>query len=131
MIQIIIAALIAVGGFAIGVKWEAGIIAQRDAATVRALVAQTDKRRLDGDTAAEKHEAFKAAVAIREVVVEKEVERVVKNTVYSNICLDPDGLRILANDIAARDTPSQPAPTVPPAPRPDKSGWREHAQVGP
>lgn len=64
------------------------------------------------DVAATAHEVTRAAAAERERVVVKEVERVVQRPVYRNgVCLDDDGLRIIAADIAAR-TGGQPAPAL-------------------
>lgn len=65
------------------------------------------------DVAAVSHEKYKAAVAVREKAVAKEVERVVQEPVYRNVCLDDDGLRILAEDIAARAPAGQSAPGLP------------------
>lgn len=53
------------------------------------------------DRAAENYEAARASAAARDVVVTKEVYRVVSKPVYRNVCLDSDGVRILADDAAA------------------------------
>ena len=64
------------------------------------------------DLAANGHEKVKAAAKVREIAVEKEVERIVQNTIYRNVCLDADGMRIITSDIAARHIASKPAPAL-------------------
>jgi hypothetical protein len=71
------------------------------------------------DAASSKHEETRAAAIVRERVVVQEVERVVQNVVYRNTCLDDDGLRIIAADIAARHPGGQPAPAMRAASAPD------------
>lgn len=118
-------AAIAAAIFALGVA--AGIKAHSvmDRAALATELEQNAKeaaRRADRvDAAAAGHEQFKAAAAVREQVVIKEVERVVERPVYRASCLDDDGLRIIAADIAARRAAGQPAPAVPGAssPAPD------------
>ena len=81
------------------------------------LAAKDAARRAEhADTAAQGYEIVKANDEVRERIVTKEVIRVVQKPVYRNECVDADGLRILAADIAARTTTGQPAPTVRAAP---------------
>lgn len=84
-----------------------------DTAEVRREMQVLAQRSRSVDKAAADHEAFKARARVREVVVEKEVERVVERPVYRNVCVDPDGLRILSDEIAARAAAGQPARAVP------------------
>jgi hypothetical protein len=66
------------------------------------LAAQDARRRAEhGDTAAEQYEQGQAAQEARERVVIREVAHVVEKPVYRNVCIDDDGLRIIAADIAA------------------------------
>lgn len=127
--QLVIALAIFAAGAAGGIKWQIGVVAARDLKTVqdnaRALVRRVDQV----DKASAGHETFRAAASAREVIVEKEVERVVEKPVYRNMCLDDDGLRIIAADIAARTPGGQPAPAVPPAAEPGPAGWQERAAV--
>ena len=73
------------------------------------------RRAEHADQSAAGYETAKAADEVRERIVVKEVTRVVEKPVYRNVCIDADGLRILASDIAARTTPGEPAPTLRPA----------------
>jgi hypothetical protein len=66
------------------------------------------------DQAAQAHEDFKAAAEVRWRTVTKEVEHVVERPVYRNVCLDADGLRILADDIRSGASPSRDARTKAP-----------------
>lgn len=84
-----------------------------DTAEVRREMQVLAQRSRSVDKAAADHEAFKARARAREVLVEKEVERVVEKPVYRNVCVDPDGLRILSDEIAARAAAGQPARAVP------------------
>ena len=77
------------------------------------------RRAENADRASATYESAKDATQARERVVIKEVTRVVTRPVYRNECVDADGLRILADDIAARTAPRQPAPALPDAARAD------------
>jgi hypothetical protein len=68
-----------------------------------------------GDGAAVAHEATKAGMRRQDQILTREVERVVEKAVYRDVCIDADGLRILAADIASRRAASEPTPAVPPA----------------
>lgn len=130
--QLVIAIAIFVAGGAAGIKWQVGVVAARDLKTANDAALVKLRREEKVDLAANGHEKFKAAAGVREVQVIKEVERVVQeNTVYSNVCLDADGLRIIASDIAARYPSSEPAPTVPAAAEPGQDGWRKRTALEP
>ena len=116
--QLVIAIAIFVAGGAAGIKWQVGLVAARDLKATQDAALARLRRDEKIDIAAAGHERLNAAATVREITVEKEVERVVQNTVYSNICLDPDGLRLIAADIAARYPASEPAPAVPSAAQP-------------
>lgn len=103
LMQAVIAAIIFAAGAAGGVKWQLGVQARKDVATLRQQAAAIDVRRTDIHVAATKYEAIKTAAEVRERIVEKEVERVVEKPVYTNSCLDADGLKILSDDIKSRD----------------------------
>lgn len=108
-------------------EWRHGSI---EAARIRGVVAATDVRRLDINKAATKFEGTKAAAEVREIRIRDEVERVVEKPVYTNICLDDDGLRILRDDIASRHPGSQSKPTVPSPAHSDPANWQKRAGVG-
>lgn len=65
------------------------------------------------DRTSEAYLVGKAAAEVREVEVVKEVTRVVSKPVYLERCLDDDGLRIVAADIAAANARRGFAPAVP------------------
>lgn len=109
-------------------EWRHGAI---EAAKMRAAAAATDARRVDIHQAAVRYEVVKADAEIREIKIKEEVDRVVEKIVYSNVCLDDDGLRILSSDIAARHAGGQPGATVPSPASSDPANWQKRAAVGP
>jgi hypothetical protein len=70
-----------------------------------------------GDGAAMGHEADKAEIRTEFVTITEEVERVVEKPVYRDVCLDPDGMRVLSDAIRGAAPAGQPASAVP-RPRP-------------
>lgn len=70
--------------------------------------------------ASERLETQREQRGARERVVVKEVERVLEKPVYRNVCLDDDGLRILADDIAASNARRQLGPALPSASSPGR-----------
>jgi hypothetical protein len=113
LIQLVICAAIFAGGLATGIKWEIGIIAARDLKATNEAALVKLRRDEKVDAAAESHEQVKAAQAVREVIVEKEIAHVVQDVIYRNQCFTDDGLRIIADDLAARGATGQPTPAVP------------------
>lgn len=111
--QVVIAMALLVAGFVGGVKYHAGVTAQRDLAAQH----QTDKERgiklQRVDRAAVGLETDKAALRTEFLTITKEVDRVVEKPVYRNQCFDDDGLRLIATAIAGSSTTSEPAPAVP------------------
>ena len=92
--------------------WKAG----NDERNAIEQAAHDARRRVErADQAAGKFEDKRAATAVRWRTVEKEVERVVEKPVYRNVCLDPDGLRILADEIDRNPHSGEPAPAMPAA----------------
>ena len=130
-LQAVLAAIIFASGVAGGIKWHVGIVASRDLAASKEAFKKSELRTSAIDTAAVKHEQFKTRIEVREVQVLKEVDRVVEKPVYSNVCVDDDGLRIIAADIAARHAPSQPAPAVPAPAGAVKNRWQNHTALDP
>jgi hypothetical protein len=113
LIQLVICAALFAGGLATGIKWEIGIIAARDLKATNDAALVKLRRDEKIDAAAESHEQVKAVAAVREVIVEKKVQNVVKDVIYLNQCFTDSGLQLLADDIAARGATGQPAPAVP------------------
>jgi hypothetical protein len=112
---LVLAALLA--GFAGGWKvqdWRAGAN-ERDR-----LEAVDRQRRQDEkvvDVAATGHEKDKVQIRTEFIPITQEIERVVEKPVYRDVCLDADGMRLLADAIQPRAAASQPARAVPgPAP---------------
>ena len=130
-LQAVLAAMIFATGAGAGVKWHVGIVASRTLAAQNEAFRKTELRSSAIDTAAVKHEQFKTRVELREIEILKEVDRVVEKPVYSNVCVDDDGLRIIAADIAARHAASQPAPTVPAPTGAFKNRWQNHTNLDP
>lgn len=105
-------AIFAAGG-AGGVKFHAGLIAQRDLAA-QEVSAKEQARRIDKiDVAAAGHEADKTKLRTQFKTIIQEVDRVVEKPVYLNNCIDDDGLRIIRAAIATPAAASEPAPAVP------------------
>lgn len=87
-----------------------------DAQEKERLEQAAEKRRIDAktiDTAATGHEADKREIRTEFLTITQEVERVVEKPVYRDVCLDADGLRVLADAIAPRAAASEPARAVP------------------
>lgn len=99
-------------GAAVGFKFHAGLVAERDLAASKIEKKNEDVQRTRGDKAAASHESFKTKAAVRDRIVQVEVDRVVEKPVYLNQCVDDDGLRILAADIDARAVAGVPARAV-------------------
>lgn len=71
-------------------------------------------RERKADVAAVGHEDFKERERVVYQTITETVDRIVDRPVYSNVCLDDDGLRALNAAIGGRaDDPGKPAPAVP------------------
>jgi len=110
--KLILLLVVAVAGFAAGVRWQIGIVAARDLKQVqdnaRVQILRADR----ADQAAERHEKTKTRVEIEYREIEKEVERV--RIEYRDVaCLIGDGLRVAQRSIAAANAAAGfPAPAV-------------------
>lgn len=109
----IFAAVASVLGFLAGWNVQAW---RYQAAQADALQAQADKKdenATTADTAAQAHEADKAATRVEFRTVYRDVEKIVERPVYRSQCLDADGLRALSRAIgASAPAASEPAATV-------------------
>ena len=112
-IQLIIALAIFAGGAASGVKFHAGLIAQRDLKAQEAIAKATAKKLDRIDAAAVGHEADKAKIRTEFLTITEEVERVVEKPVYRNICFNADGLRLIAAATGRSEGAGEPAPALP------------------
>ena len=113
-LQLVLALVIFASGGAAGIKWHAGVDAQRDLAAHEAAAKASQKHldRIDG--AAAGHESDKARMGVQIKTIIKEVDRVVEKPVYRDtVCFDDDGLRLIRAAIAPAAAASQPAPAVP------------------
>lgn len=65
------------------------------------------------DQASAGHEADKETTRVEFRTIYRDVERVVERPVYRSVCLDDDGLRLIAAAIAgSAPAPAQPAPAL-------------------
>ena len=115
----IIYLVIFAAGAAGGVKFHAGLIAQRDLEAEHAASKVAAKKADRIDVAAVGLEKDKARIRTEFLPITQEVERVVQKTVYSNVCFDDDGLRVINAAIHPAAAASQPAPAVPRPATPD------------
>jgi len=89
---------------------------RHEAKEAERLAAQIEHARMNeraADQGAAGHEADKARIRTQYITLTEEVERVVQKPVYRDVCLDDDGLRILAGAITGQPAAGQPAPAVP------------------
>lgn len=94
------------------------------------LQAKETARKADKiDVAAVGHEADKKALQKQFAPLQKEVEHVVQAPVYSNICIDPDGLRVLSSAIHGTVTASEPSGAMPGLKRPGRWDWQSNASL--
>lgn len=102
------------GGTAWNVRgWKADA-AQAD--IVAGLHAAAAAHRTHADAQAQRFEVARASLARSRQVITKEVEHVVERPVYRDgVCLDADGVRLVAAAVAGDPNTGQPAPAVPAA----------------
>lgn len=105
-LQAVLAAGLFLAGGAAGVKWHAGVDAQKAIVekAARAEVERNDRRA--ADAAAAGHEADKVQIRTVYVKVKQEVARVAQTPFYAadQLCLDDAGLRAVAG--AGRAAPA-------------------------
>ena len=89
--------------------WKAG---QDDAERLQAQAQAAQAGAARADAAAAGHETVRAGLQQQRRVLIQEVERVVEKPVYRDVCLDADGLRIIAAAAGAAPAASQPAGPV-------------------
>ena len=112
-LQVVLALVIFAAGGAAGIKYHAGVDAQRELVAHEAAAKATQKKLEQVDQAAVAHEKDKVQIRTQIKTVIQEVERIVEKPVYRNVCLDDDGLRVLRAAIRPAAAASQPAPAVP------------------
>lgn len=121
MMNLAAVALVAGATFALGLAggWVAHAEKESAARTRAAEAARKELLRQTELVAqqADQLSASRIAAAQREAKMQPEVERVATRVVYRNLCLDDDGLRILADDIEARAA-GRARPAVPDAATP-------------
>jgi hypothetical protein len=74
--------------------------------------ARSENERL-AHRAATKFETDRSTNATRTRTITVEVEKIIDRPVYRNICIDADGLQLIAAAIARRDPASQPGHALP------------------
>ena len=114
-IQLVIAGIIAIAGFAAGVKYHAGQDAIAEQARQVDQRATERLRRQNTNTAAAGHETDKIVIRKEFVPITQEVERVVTQVVYRDrACFDSDGVSVINSAVArANGTAGEPVNTVP------------------
>ena len=113
-LTLIVAAI--VGALAFGSAWKIqGWRADAaDKARIEAELELASQRAVQADTASASHEKDKATVRVQFQTIYRDVEHVVEKPVYRNVCLDDDGLRLIASAISGpAPAASEPAPAVP------------------
>lgn len=89
------------------------------AAVVAGLHAAAAAHRAHADAQAQQFEVARAKAARNRQIITREVENVVERPVYRDgICLDADGLRLVAAAVAGDADPGQPAAALPAAASP-------------
>lgn len=112
-LQLALALVIFAAGGAAGIKYHAGVDAQRELLALEATAKETAKKLDRGDKAAAGHEADKVRIRTEFLTITEEVERVVEKPVYRDICFDDDGLRIIGAALGPSPAASEPAPALP------------------
>lgn len=113
-LQLVLALAIFAAGGAAGIKWHAGVDAQRELAAQEATAKATQKTLERIDRAAVGHEADKAQIRTEIKTIVQEVERVVEKPVYRDtVCFDDDGLRLIRAALGPATAASEPAPAMP------------------
>lgn len=114
-------AYLAAGAVAVAVGFGSGWQVRAwkcDAAQAEALeVAARDaaRRAEKVDVVAVAFEEKRAAAVVKQRVIRVEVDRVVERPVYRNVCLDADGLRLVAESLGTGPVAGQPSPAMPAA----------------
>lgn len=107
LIQIAIAAGIFLAGVAGGIKWHAGQDAIKEVARQENQRAVERLRRQNTDTAATGHEGDKGRIRTEFVTITERAEKVVHVPVYSQTCIDENGLELLRRAAALTGAPSE------------------------
>lgn len=115
MIWTHVAALIAGAGLAFAGAWtvQDWRYGAKEADRLQLVAEQARKNERTADQGAAGHEADRARIRTQFITITKEAERVVEKPVYRNVCLDDDGLRILARAITDQPATGEPAAAVP------------------
>lgn len=91
----------------------------KEAERLQLVAEQARKNERKADAGAAGHEADKAGIKTQFITITKEAERVIlEKPMYRNVCLDDDGLRILARAIGGQRAPGEPAPALPGSDKP-------------
>ena len=115
MIWTHVAAMIAGAGLAFAGAWtvQDWRYGAREAERLQRVAEHAHKNERSADKGAAGHEADRASIRTEFIPVTKEAERVIAKSVYRNVCLDVDGLRLLARIIDGQSSTGESAPTVP------------------
>lgn len=121
MIWTHVAAMIVGAGLAFAGAWtvQDWRYGAREAERLQLIGEYARRNERAADQGAAGHEADRARIRTEFITITKEAERVIlEKPVYRNVCLDDDGLRILARIIDGQSSTGESAPTVPGADKP-------------
>ena len=108
------AAVAAAVGFAAGWRVQGWRWSAADAERVVAQAEADRLARVAADRAAGTFEARREAIRVEQRVITREVDRVVDRPVYRDgVCLDADGLRLVAAAAGAPASAAEPGPAMP------------------
>lgn len=111
-VQAALAAIIFAAGGAMGIKWHAGQDAIAEVKRIKATqeITQENQRLANRGSAGFETDRTKNEIRTRTITVQ--VDKIINRPVYRNVCLDADGLQLIAAAIGRRDPASQPGHTV-------------------
>lgn len=112
-IQAALAAVIFAAGAAGGIKWHAGQDAIAEVKRVAAAQEITQENERLANGAATGFETDRTKNETRTRIITVEVEKIIDRPVYRAVCLDADGLQLIAAAIQRRDPASQPGHALP------------------
>lgn len=85
----------------------------QEASFTRAVNEARNRQEVRAEDASSDHAQHAEAIRTEAQIIYREVPRVVEKPVYRNVCIDPDGLRLISRAIRGSGGAGQPAPAVP------------------
>lgn len=112
-ITLALAGMLFAAGGASGIKWHAGQDSIAEVKRIKAATELTQENERLANRAATSFEKDRTQNATRTRTITVEVDKIIDRPVYRNVCLDTDGLQLIAAAIGRRDPASQPGHAVP------------------